>query len=321
MEISVTDAEGAVDTKFNGVAVVTLFNDNESYTTSKITGTGGRPLETVYKRGAELATWNLPVKNGVVKGNVVIPQSAADGATVLRVQATSEDGAIVSGSYGNLVVQRGNVGGDNVETDTEAPEISTFYINSEDYKDGDVLETSDITVYAEVSDKSGISTSFETPGTHASLIIDGGKQSVPASGQYYPEADGSGRFVVPVYGLAEGRHSAELTVADIAGNCTRHATVFTIGSPESEAEQLKVDKKYVADKLEISGGSNLLPMELYVTDRDGNIRFRTTVEKFPYEWDGRDAEGQRLAPEVYSLYGVYAGNKGTKAEKIVVVKQ
>ena len=321
LEIAVTDAEGAVDTGFNGVAVVKFFNGKQAYTTSKVTETGGRPLTPVYNRGAELAGWNYQVKDGILQGSVVVPQVAADGAAELRVQATSEDGAIVSGSYGNLVVQRTDAGGADIVPDTEAPEISAFYINSEAFSDGDILESPDITVYAEVSDKSGISTSSETLGTHATLIIDGGKQSIPASGQYYPAENGRGRFVIPVYGLAEGRHSVELTVSDVAGNCVRHAAVFIIGTPEAEEESLQVNKKYVADKVEISGESTLLPMELYVSDKDGDVLLRTTVKKFPYEWNGSDAKGQRLAPGVYSLHGVYAGSKGTKSEKIVVVKQ
>lgn len=316
----VNGSEGNADSRFNGYALVTLYDAERDYVKTKISSSSvpSGELVMVKNRGEELNAVKCKVTNGKFEGNMVVPSFvASEGKSMpLRVFVADGDGNILSGCNTQLSFTREGSGGSN---DTEAPIIEELYLNSSNtFVDGGTVEK-DFTVYAVVKDNVAVNVCTEGINTSMNLSFDGGKQTMAVYG-CYPDEQNVLHVEMPVYDMSVGRHVVELTVTDFSGNVSRKSVGFVVEDSASELG-LELQEPAVRDVAVVSLTDGAAGYgDFLVTDSRNNLLFRQTNVSFPYEWHGVDNEGNRLTPGVYNMSAVVDG-KTTAVKKIVVLKQ
>ncbi len=305
----VADTRGSVDTYFNGDAKITLFDSDQFCMKQDDT--------SLTQRGAELATTTVKVENGKFTATLIVPNSVTTGtnAKPLQTTAISESGTVVSGFYNGLHIDRTK----SAETDdTVAPTISEFYLGDKAaWRDGMTVDSA-IRVHATISDNVALNTSNEQIATTAYLSLDGGDHTYALTGTSF---DGQDKCTVdqPIYNLTAGRHTLQLTVADIAGNISTRTIAFFVEGNTGATLSMSAtavaddDVTFDLDNADTTDGT------IVVSSADGSVKMRSDVS-FPYTWDGCDNNGTRLAEGVYNVSAIIDG-KSLPAKKIVVVKQ
>ena len=305
----VANSEGKIDTEFNGDAKITLF-DSEQFCMKQND-------ETLTQRGVELATTAAKVVNGEFTATLIVPNSATTdtNAKPLETVAVSDGGTVVSGFYNGLHLDRTKSAASD---DTVAPTIAEFYIGDKaSFRDGMTVDNT-VRVHATISDNVALNTTSEQIATTAYLSLDGGDHTYALTGTTF---DGQDKCTVdqPIYNLTSGRHTLQLTVADIAGNvATRTIAFFVEGNTGATLSMSATavttdDVTFDLDNADSTDGT------LVVTSADGSVKMRSAVS-FPYTWDGCDNNGTRLDEGVYNVTAIIEG-KSLPSKKIVVVKQ
>lgn len=311
----VNASDGMLDADFQGSVRITLYDSEQNYMKT----VNGSVTTQITDRGAELSYAGAEVVDGVFVAEIVIPEYAnpANGVMPLRMVAESADGVTVcSGKCGALTFAS-KEGAD--EADDVAPVIEAMYIGrKEQFRDGAAVSP-DFELVAEVSDNNGLNLSKETVSTSAYLSVDGGERTYPVSS--FSVSGKRCRMVVPVYGMASGRHTAELVAADIAGNVASRTVSFFVEAA-AEGMEIVMEEAAVAEQATFTvepqpAAGNC---EVVVTDDRGNTVFRADSVVFPFEWDGIGNSGERVAPGVYNLTGI-VGGVSTPVKKIVVAEQ
>ena len=318
----IKDVDGTNLGDFNGSVSIKIFEPDYKYTQAQLRNPETGKLENtdLYDRGKELMEINASVVNGSFDAELIVPPfvSSTSGKLVLRMFAVDNNGYICSGSNDSMTIDMTrNVVGDDV-TD---PVIETMYINSPEFADGDVVG-SDFTVFANLSDDSGILSSSESLLISTmKLIIDNGKTTVPVK-NYYSTSSNSGYVEVPVYSMKEGKHTVELTVSDIYGNIARKTLSYIVENtkPIYKIEVLEKALVNMATIMVDKENGSVDNAEIFVTDDANNVYFQSPITSFPFEWNLNDNKGNRLSPGIYNVYGVVDGI-GTPIKKIAVLKQ
>ncbi len=318
----IKDVDGTSLGDFNGSVSIKIFEPDYKYTQTQLRNpeTGNLENTDLYDRGKELMEINAPVVNGAFDAELIIPPfvSSTSGKLILRMFAVDNNGYICSGSNDSMSIDMTR----NVEgNDVTNPVIETMYIDSPEFADGDVVG-SDFTVFANLSDDSGILSSSESLLVSTmKLIIDNGKTIVPIK-NYYSTSSNSGHVEVPVYSMKEGKHTVELTACDIYGNIARKTLSFIVENtkPIYKIEVLEKALTNIATIMVDTENGSVDNAEIFVTDDFNNVYFHSSITSFPFEWNLNDNKGNRLAPGIYNVYGVVDGI-GTPIKKIAVLKQ
>ncbi len=315
----VRNNSGNVDANFNGNVEISLFDSERDYMKATITVDDERKTVTLKEPGALLAKVSAMAVNGRFSGDIHLPGYATSTDALLLRMVACSDGKVCSGSNTSLRLDRSS--SVNGVSDNEPPTISAMYIDDkETFKDG-MEVSSDFTVLASVHDNVGLNCSSDLPLSSMSLLIDGGKWSYKVL-DYTPGGSGGGLVKVPVYDLWTGWHTAELIVTDLSGNVASKTISFYVVS--SDVITLSLSDTAAVDAVTVSvegiDGYDGTDMELFVADDAGDILFRKSVSSFPFDWDLRGNDGEKLQPGCYDIYAVVAGI-GTKSKKIIVLEQ
>lgn len=323
IEGEVLDSKGNTDSGFSGNLIAKLFDSEDNYVTITTTSGSTTKKTVLRKTGAELSSSEADIVSGRFSASLFIPSftESKNDTVPIRLFAVDGNGVMLSGSCLNVVVDRSLTS--EIGNDEEQPVIKAMYINdNESFKDGMVVGP-DFVIRAEVSDNVGINASTETVTSKMIISFDGGKDTRLVDG-FVPEGSGGGLVEVDVFGMQEGRHTAELQVADYSGNIARKTISFYVENRACDMT-LDLDKKASDDYITVGleGNADLSEfstVELLVTDDFGNIYLRSKVNTIPFEWNLTGNNGGRLAEGDYNLSIVLDGCS-TPVEKIVVLKQ
>ena len=175
----VVDAEGNIDTGFNGDATVSLY-DMEDYFTSLTCKVDDVPVErSIYRDRPKLAEITGRVVNGLFTGTMIVPQSPmANGDDVqIRVYAHKDNSDYMVNGFTKQVTM---LPYDETAAinDDEAPVITSMFLNDETaFADGAVVAPSAM-LYISASDNEGISMQANSAACTMKLMLDGGKSSL-----------------------------------------------------------------------------------------------------------------------------------------------
>ena len=281
----IRDESGSIDAEFNGIVTVDLYNGAETRASMEYgTGSGMDESMDIAMHEGLIASFRTPVREGKWTVTVTSPMPSRGGTPTLMVMgavdATRQIRAL--GRFEDITLA--DPADDYVAADVTGPKISTLYLDSEDFNDGDCVSHQP-TLYAKVDpDESGISIMANPMGQAPSVSIDGKMSYSNAAGLLKPQPDGSATMTLPLSNLADGAHTVQLTVFDNVGNFTRRTIGFTVVNSGLQGT-LAVDNSFPIDNLTLDVGmptTGTRATRLIIEDVEGNTVKTVENPSFPY---------------------------------------
>lgn len=298
--------DGKKDAAWNGDIVARLNAPLEKLVAKNIE-TNDTAKVTVPYGDRQLAMSASKVKNGEFEFEIHVPAYAkahvgAEG--LLFLSSFEADRRLGAASRFSPVfeVLAGNEEGSTQSKDVTAPVITDFSFDS-----------ANCSLHFAATDDLGIDLSAGQLARGMILYIDGkectsGFNMLPrlTDGQKSIEKD------VPVYGLTYGSHCARLRIKDVAGNVAEQEMLF-VYSPDAAKFTLDMLEEAAKDKATFTvEGEFTADAYFVVLDSHGNEIYNEKVKNAQFEWDCRDADGQRVAPGLYRAYIIERGAKSGK---------
>ena len=326
----VVDANGNLDSQFNGEATITLYDMQEQFTSLTLSEGGASVTRDIYFNRPKLAEVTGRVTNGVFTGSMVVPEQVlAKNETVLLRSYAHKDNTdyMVNGSTTNITMLPYDA--ETAIQDGAAPVITDMYLNDPDMFTNGASVGNSAMLYITATDNEAINVQNNSLEYGMSLILDGGKTSC-ADVSCFLTVSEDGKTInieYPIDNLSEGLHTLTYTVFDLVGNSATRTITFMVGG-ESEAT-LVADKwpayrnEQVNFDLETSMTSTP-EVTIRVTDATGNLVWMTTATSFPVAWDMKDMQGNRVPAGLYRYFGTYSDGSnygGTPISKLIVLDQ
>lgn len=246
----------------------------------------------------------IEVKNGAFVAEIVIPEITTYGE-LNRIVLSARDevsGDLAAGTATNTALAEVAEGFES-PLDPAAPSIVDFYIDSPDFRSGDVVNP-EFTVYAEIAiPESGINLSENGMSQTAYLTFD--------TSSRYPEPfytgtytdHGTYKVTRKFTDIADGRHSIALSVGNNLGNTAQSTIDFYVLSSELSGELTCEPASESADAeatpavkgeatFDFSHNSETDPeCTLLICDAEGNTVCRKDNVSFPYVWNLKGSKG------------------------------
>jgi hypothetical protein len=329
VKAQVVDAQGNIDTGFNGDATVTLYDREELFTTLSFNvGSGVKEDRNIYCDRAKLAEVSGRVVNGMFTGEVIVPKSplASNEGVLLRVYAHKDNSDYMVNGFTKKITMLPYNEAVAIE-DEQAPVINAMYVNDElTFEDG-VMVAPEAMLYISASDNEGINMQPNSVSNTMILQLDGGKQSYGEVIYFAKVADGGKTVNIefPLSNLSEGMHTLTFTVYDLLGNSATRTISFMVG--QSSIVDVRADKypAFVNENVsfELDSKRTLHPdMTFRITDATGKLVWMTTTSSFPVTWDMKDMNGNKVPAGLYRYFGTYndgVNYGGTPINKLIVL--
>lgn len=325
----ILDRNGNIDTEFNGNVSITVFESPDSATNLYQIKSGKIPLDERIVKKIETDERQLyrtvgKITGGQFKIDIVMPQPARTSG-LCRIVATATDSNRKLFASGTTKV--GISLTDMPYTDTIAPEIELFTIDSENFIDGDIVDET-ISVKAVVSDNGGSGIGMTHGGTLKGnapwLTLDDTKNFYTSPDNISIIDDRSVELNFNIKDLTDGPHSLTLHVADNSGNQSEAVSRFTvINRPEAS---LMTDEKIARQSasIELIHDFRSAPSTKIVIETiDRKPVFTCENTNFPFVWNLKDNTGKTVADGIYNIRAfLKAGNRhcATRPLKITVLK-
>lgn len=328
IEGSILTPEGDIDTSFNGTLNLQLYDAERVITTY---GQGDNGISMTYNdRDKRLSIASAEVKAGQWKAILRIPPEIQGNYSpaLISAYATSDAGIEANGSSSNLILY-----GYNIEaTDTIPPTIEKFYVNSENFKNGDIVNSSPV-VFAYLRDESGINVSDSGIGHGITLTIDG-KTSISGINTYFTADNNdsdAGLFAYPLSGISAGKHTIQLTVWDNANNVSKATLDVNIGAaidPVIYDIVASTNDTQIDFNIKLDRPNTAMHCEFGVYDLNGRRIWseEQTIDSgmesnISTSWNLCDTSGTRVARGIY-IYRVTVetpeGTYASKSKKIAI---
>ena len=325
IEGTICNADGTVNTEFNGNITASLFDGETLYRNI----TYNDESADVFHNRPMLSETGTTVTNGTFKLTMLVPKHCTAGSKgIIRMYAGTTDGAtLVNGAIENVVFAEYDEADAETIIDTQAPSINKMYINDEVAFANDINVPANFTLFVEATDDTALSNPSQTIGKQLTLLLDGTT--------FYDEVrafttigdnGASMSLAMPVTSLAEGEHTLKITIHDAAGNSSSQTISFIVVKAQVDAE-LTVDKTIATDKVTFTLSHKFATepsVKIYVTDHSNRVVWSKTVDTLEYEWDLTDNQGNRLPAGVYQFFGTAttAGQSaGTPISQLTILEQ
>ncbi len=321
----VVDANGNLDASFNGDLTMTLYDKEVKFTTL----TESDVERKVYFNRNKLGEVSGRVENGVFTGSMIVPKEveAVNENVLIRLYAHKDNSDyMVNGFTKRVKMLPYN---DNVAIrDTEAPVITSMYINDENgFVEGATVGSNSM-LYITATDDQGISMQANSLEHDMTLVLDGGKLSFGDIASYVTVGD-MGKLInikFPLSNLGEGLHTLTYTVFDMLGNYASRTITFMVG--QSGVVTIMADKlpAYTNQEVNFEVETELARMPevaVTVTDATGKLVWKSTSNNFPMSWDLKDMQGNKVPAGLYRYFGTYSDGSnygGTPINQLIVVE-
>lgn len=327
----ITNSEGSLADTFNGTVDIQLF-DAEKVVETFGNGTDGA-VRTYNDRKTRLYIGRAAVKNGLWETTFVMPTEIENNYSpaLFSLYAVNEAGDEANGSFDRLYVYGFE---EEVEDDFDGPSITDFYLNNPAFANGNAIGPNP-TVYATLSDPSGINLSEAGIGHKMTISLDGKKWYDDVNLYYDPDTETYERGAIsyPLSGIEPGDHSLTLTVWDTANNSASATLSFSVRADWSPSiSTLTTDvnpaSTSVVFSVGVDGSLGTMPCLLEVFDLGGKRVWHTeasgfseSVNSLNQRWDLRDTNGHRVARGIYLYRATITTPEGhviTKTRKLAV---
>lgn len=323
------------DTDFNGTLYPTVFDCEEQVTTLDNDHTGN-PM-VFMNRTNKLFSGNDSVRNGEFEFSFVVPRdiSYSEATSLVNLYARDEAGNEGNG-YSDRLQFIGSA--ELPEEDTEGPLITSLYLNSETFQDGDRVNTTPYLV-AYLEDVSGINTTGNSIGHDLALTL------TPASGmviryvlnEYYESLPGDisrgmVRFSIPA--LTKGPYELELKAWDTYNNSGTAQLGFIVEEQiKPNLSELQASSNPTREPIRFllthDRPESVLQVHIQVYSQLGQCVWEKSVrgsssfmETLEIPWDLTNLSGQRILPGVYIYRATITENgssRATRSRKLIVL--
>ena len=327
----VSDAGGNKLSNYNGIVFPVVFDKSTPITS--LSNDAGSPSVTFRAQKNVIYKGKSTVKNGEFSFSFVVPKDIAYNNGFGRISYYAHDGNVDASGYFDKMI----VGGSetNVVADVTPPEIKLFMNDNRFVSGGTTNENPSI--YAEVSDSSGINTVGNGIGHDIVAILDGNSDAPIILNDYY-QADmdkyQSGKVLYKLSELSEGNHQLSLKVWDVQNNSGTAVLDFVVAKSQQLAltHVLNYPNPFTTKTnffIEHNNCCSQVNLSINVFTISGKVvkSFATTLESNGFrsegiEWDGKDDFGDKLSKGVY-IYKVKisdeVGNTAEQYEKLVIL--
>ncbi len=328
-EIYTPTGEKATD--YNGVICPTVY-DSEITTVTHGYGDEGKAIE-FKQRSNRLFVGKDSIVNGSFEIAFKVPREInfADDKGLINLYCYNDEGQEGSGNESNFIVGGFN---DSSNEDFDGPEIYYAYLNSEDFKNGGIVNESPLLI-AEVYDESGLNISDAGIGHQMTVTLDNKNVYTDVSSYFEPMLGefGKGLISYPLSDLSEGEHTLKLKIWDTENNSSEIELAFTV------KQGLKpVIYDLYADQNPASTSTNfylrhnrpdaLINVTICVYNLMGTEVWRYTgkglsdmFKSYPVTWDLTNSSGSRVPGGIYLYKAIISTDnehETTRSKKLCV---
>lgn len=314
LEGVVKDFNGNIQTDFNGMAYINVYDKQNTITTN-----GDEcPSQEFELYNSMIYSGKVPVQNGVFSANFTLPKDInySYGNGMISLYAYS-DLSEAQGSFSDFIV-----GGMNhdAEPDENAPELKIF-IDDEKFVDGSITNENPVLI-AYIKDENGINTSGAGIGHDITARLSGATKKTYNLNQFYESpqnADDFGTLSYKLYNLNEGEHELTFKAWDIYNNSSTATIRFKVVKGKNiRVENLRNYPNPMDNTTNFVFEHNQIDNEIDIVVRIYNVMgqlvktikqnsFGTSMRISPIKWDGTSDNGVSLPAGIY-LYNVTVSN-------------
>jgi hypothetical protein len=326
VEGKIVDQQGNFNSDFNGNVLITLYEAPRSLTTYKRDSTDSdAEVQTIEIDQAELAQTYAKVTDGVFTAKFYIPTPSKEcDVNRLNAYALADNNDRAAGTTYALSV--GKAPAEIADNSSEAPSVVEAYINDSSFSNGDIVNSSSFNYYALINPSSvGLNISKGSIGTSSTLVLDGSSSYPEATAAITIREDGMAELSYDISDVNDGRHSLVLTVANNNGQRSSYTTDFVVVAADATAS-LSVDELPARSEATINLSHSFTDTpdsRLIIQSEDGTTVFSQQNCSFPFTWNLRDLNGNKVADGRYRAFVVL--NNGvsytsSNAQEIVVLQ-
>ena len=327
----VSDAQGNKLNNYNGIIFPIVFDKGTPITT--LSNDAASPPITFKLQKNIIYKGKSTVKNGEFSFSFVVPKDIAYNFGSGRISYYAHDGSVDATGFFDDAIVGGSES--NVIADNSPPEIKLFMNDNRFVSGGTTNENPSI--YAEVSDSSGINTVGNGIGHDIVAILDENSNTPMILNDYY-QADmdkyQSGKILYGLEGLSEGSHKISLKVWDVQNNSGTVFTDFIVAKSADLALTHVLNypnpfSNHTEFFIEHNNCCSQINICIYVYTISGKVvkSISKTLEASGFrsegiDWDGKDDFGDKLAKGVY-IYKVKImddiGKTAEQYQKLVIL--
>ena len=308
----IVDHQGSPIDNFNGTLVARLYDTPSTITTNGFTGS--KAVDVTYDETI-ISTIATEVIDGAFQCDIIVPKgidTSTDHIGKLRLSAYDPDKRI--GSLSALDIAYAPHDPATAIVDTTSPIIKSMTVNSSDFTDGDIV-TSDITLYATITDDTAIAGIDDTMTRHTYLLLD--DHTTLSDLSQHISLSQSGRqcdIALPLDHLAPGTHTLTLHISDIMGNSARHTITFHV-CDDTLSGTVTIEPQPVRQSADINidcDTDSEVNREIIITDLTGQVIFQALTADETLTWNRTDLNGNPVAAGIYHLHCRLTADNGRK---------
>ena len=274
----VVDEEGNATPNYNGIVYPTIFDSEELITCNNNDLSAEAPYH-YYDRTKILYSGSDSIRSGKFTFSFAVPfdLNYSDSNGLMKIYTVNNDHSVEAhGTYSDFIFGAVN---DSLATDTIGPDIS-IWLNSLSFYNGMHVGTTP-TLYAKISDSSGINTTGNGVGHDIVAIIDNKESTSYSLNNYFYQTAGdytSGTITYTLPSLNAGEHTLVLRAFDIFNNPSTATITFVVVEGEETIETFDM-----SGRLLNSSHTTAYPPGVYIrrhTYRQDNEIIEERTEKF-----------------------------------------
>ncbi len=304
----ISDREGVVDSSFNGIIHITLYDKPASVTT--LANSGGSTMEFPIQK-SKLFNGKSRVIDGQFSATFMVPRDIDYDYGPGKISYYAWDSLSNRHATGYHTPVTGGFS-ENLTVDTTGPDID-LYLNNKLFRPGGITDSSPV-LLAVLSDSSGINATGAGVGRDITLWIGGDRNNPIILNSYYQTALDDyrrGYIRYPLGELPPGEHTVTLKAWDNYNNSTEQSLSFIVRDDQrfiidnivNFPNPFGTETRFVAAH---NRPGHLIEVEIAIFDLSGRkirvLRSETPAGGYmtePVVWDGRCERGSRAEPGIY----------------------
>lgn len=348
----INNANGTVNTTFNGRVVINIFDKRLNKSTLNNDG-GLTPILQYTEEGSAIVKASGTAVNGIFTVEFYVPKDINYAVGQGRILGYADNGSF--DVFNNQFVQVGDINPNGIN-DNEPPKVK-LYMNNTNFANGGITDQNPM-LLACITDDTGINSTGSGIGHDITVYLDGQIINTIVLNDFYSSGEGNGcvnpsladyqkgNVTYPFRNLSVGQHQLTFKVWDINNNSTTETLNFEV---KDETDQRLIinrplnwpnpftNKTYIHfehncdDILDVNVQIYTITGKLVRTLTNVVIAepflqgFRTPRQAI--EWDGKDDFGDTVAKGTY-IFKIFAKSQNqekckgsaTAVEKMVLLK-